>query len=73
MSITWNDNTPIYRQLRDRVVALILDGLLINKGLLLSGTSQLVSGDSLWTSSGFREIFYIRKMQFVEASILSLK
>ncbi len=26
MSITWNDNLPIYRQLRDRVVAMILDG-----------------------------------------------
>jgi len=24
----WNDSQPIYRQLRDRVVALILDGLL---------------------------------------------
>ncbi|MBW8878887.1 MAG: GntR family transcriptional regulator [Acidobacteria bacterium] len=24
----WNDNQPIYRQLRDRVVALILDGML---------------------------------------------
>lgn len=28
MSITWNDNSPIYRQLRDRVVAMILDGVL---------------------------------------------
>src|SRR5436190_16932946 len=28
MSITWNDNTPIYRQLRERVVAMILDGAL---------------------------------------------
>jgi len=28
MNITWNDNTPIYRQLRDRVVAMILDGVL---------------------------------------------
>lgn len=28
MSVTWNDNTPIYRQLRDRVVAMILDGVL---------------------------------------------
>lgn len=26
MSITWSDNTPIYRQLRDRVVNMILDG-----------------------------------------------
>jgi len=28
MSVTWNDSTPIYRQLRDRVVAMILDGVL---------------------------------------------
>lgn len=28
MNHAWNDNQPIYRQLRDRVVAMILDGLL---------------------------------------------
>lgn len=28
MTVAWNDNTPIYRQLRDRVVAMILDGVL---------------------------------------------
>jgi GntR family transcriptional regulator len=28
MERTWNDTQPIYRQLRDRVVALILDGVL---------------------------------------------
>jgi GntR family transcriptional regulator len=28
MDREWNDSQPIYRQLRDRVVALILDGLL---------------------------------------------
>lgn len=28
MSVTWNDNAPIYRQLRDKVVAMILDGVL---------------------------------------------
>ena len=33
---------------------LISDGLIINKGLLLSGTNQLVGGDSLWTSQRFR-------------------
>ena len=26
MKINWNDNDPIYRQLRDRIVELILDG-----------------------------------------------
>ena len=28
MDTQWNDSQPIYRQLRDRVVAMILDGLL---------------------------------------------
>jgi GntR family transcriptional regulator len=28
MDTEWNDSQPIYRQLRDRVVAMILDGLL---------------------------------------------
>ena len=28
MDPEWNENQPIYRQLRDRVVAMILDGLL---------------------------------------------
>jgi GntR family transcriptional regulator len=31
MGSEWNDNQPIYRQLRDRVIAMILDGLL-NEG-----------------------------------------
>jgi GntR family transcriptional regulator len=31
MDREWNDSQPIYRQLRDRVVALILDGIL-NEG-----------------------------------------
>lgn len=28
MSPGWNDNTPIYRQLKERVVGMLLDGLL---------------------------------------------
>ena len=28
MDLEWNDNQPIYRQLRDRVIAMILDGVL---------------------------------------------
>src|SRR5215469_9750922 len=31
MDFEWNDNQPIYRQLRDRVIAMILDGVL-NEG-----------------------------------------
>lgn len=36
MSNTWNDNQPIYRQLRDRVVAMILDGTLKDNDALPS-------------------------------------
>ncbi len=28
MDAEWNDNQPIYRQLHDRIVAMILDGVL---------------------------------------------
>ena len=28
MSIGWNDNTPIYRQLKDKVISMMLDGAL---------------------------------------------
>ena len=28
MSVTWSDTTPIYLQLKERIVAMILDGLL---------------------------------------------
>ena len=28
MSIAWNDNAPIYRQLKERVVGMMLDGVL---------------------------------------------
>ena len=43
MSVTWNDSTPIYRQLRDRVVAMILDGVL-KPGDALPSVRQ-VAGD----------------------------
>lgn len=43
MNIAWNDSTPIYRQLRDRVVAMILDGVL-KQGDPLPSVRQ-VAGD----------------------------
>jgi GntR family transcriptional regulator len=36
MDREWNDNQPIYRQVRDRVVAMILDGVLKEGDQLLS-------------------------------------
>lgn len=43
MSVQWNDNTPIYRQLREKVVAMILDGVL-KEGDALPSVRQ-VAGD----------------------------
>ncbi|HET8554458.1 MAG TPA: GntR family transcriptional regulator [Rhodanobacteraceae bacterium] len=42
MTITWNDNVPIYRQLRDRMVAMILDGAL-NEGDALPSVRQVAA------------------------------
>lgn len=36
MPITWNESVPIYRQLRERIVAMILDGALIEGDALPS-------------------------------------
>src|ERR1700678_3554983 len=36
MDPEWNDNQPIYRQLRDRACAMILDGLLLEGDLYRS-------------------------------------
>ena len=42
MSVTWNDNVPIYRQLRERVVAMILDGAL-HEGDALPSVRQVAA------------------------------
>src|SRR5690242_14775340 len=42
MTITWNDSVPIYRQLRERVVAMILDGAL-NEGDPLPSVRQVAA------------------------------
>ena len=42
MSMVWNDTTPIYRQLRDRVVAMILDGVL-KQGEALPSVRQVAA------------------------------
>jgi GntR family transcriptional regulator len=47
MDSEWNDSQPIYRQLRDRVVAMILDGVLkegdpLPSVTVLKGYQQLV-------------------------------
>ncbi len=42
MTITWDDKLPIYRQLRDRVVAMILDGTL-EEGTSLPSVRQVAA------------------------------
>src|SRR6266705_1951793 len=50
----WNDSQPIYRQLRDRVVAMILDGVLneVNPLTVLKAYQQLVGEDLVETKRG---------------------
>ncbi len=42
MNITWNDKDPIYRQLRDRIVEMILEGI-FNDGDSLPSVRQMAS------------------------------
>ncbi len=42
MTMTWDDKVPIYRQLRDRVVAMILDGTL-EEGASLPSVRQVAA------------------------------
>lgn len=58
MSITWNDSTPIYRQLRDRVVAMILDGVL-GPGDALPSVRQVAADfqiNPITVSRGYQEL-----------------
>jgi len=58
MQHDWNDSQPIYRQLRDRIVAMILDGVL-NEGDPLPSVRQ-VAADSrvnpLTVLKGYQEL-----------------
>jgi len=58
MDREWNDSQPIYRQLRDRVVAMILDGVL-KEGDPLPSSAQCggrVSGESAHGLKGYQEL-----------------
>ena len=58
MSVTWNDNVPIYRQLRERVVAMILDGAL-NEGDALPSVRQVAADyqiNPLTVSKAYQEL-----------------
>lgn len=58
MSITWSDSTPIYRQLRDRVVAMILDGVL-KPGDPLPSVRQVAADfqiNPITVSKGYQEL-----------------
>lgn len=58
MSMVWNDTTPIYRQLRDRVVAMILDGVL-KQGEALPSVRQVAAEfqiNPITVSKGYQEL-----------------
>ena len=58
MSVTWNDNVSIYRQLRERVVAMILDGAL-HEGDALPSVRQVAADyqiNPLTVSKAYQEL-----------------
>jgi len=58
MDNEWNDSQPIYRQLRDRVVAMILDGVL-NEGDLLPSVRNVAAEyrvNPLTVLKGYQEL-----------------
>lgn len=58
MTVTWNDSVPIYRQLRDRVVAMILDGAL-KEGDALPSVRQVAADfqiNPLTVSKAYQEL-----------------
>ncbi|WP_049622852.1 GntR family transcriptional regulator [Frateuria defendens] len=58
MSITWNDSVPIYRQLREHVVAMILDGAL-SEGDPLPSVRQVAADfqiNPLTVSKAYQEL-----------------
>ena len=58
MSMTWNDSVPIYRQLQQRVVAMILDGAL-NEGDPLPSVRQVAADfqiNPLTVSKAYQEL-----------------
>src|ERR1700741_1787701 len=58
MDREWNDSEPIYRQIRDRVVALILDGVL-KEGDPLPSVRNVAAeyrGNPLTVLKGYQEL-----------------
>lgn len=58
MTVTWKDNVPIYRQVRERVVAMILDGIL-DEGDALPSVRQVAADyqiNPLTVSKAYQEL-----------------
>lgn len=58
MTVTWNESIPIYRQLRERVVAMILDGAL-HEGDPLPSVRQVAADfqiNPLTVSKAYQEL-----------------
>src|SRR5260221_11895129 len=59
MDREWNDSQPIYRQLRDRVVAMILDGVL-NEGAPLPSVRTVAAElrvNPITVLKGYQQLF----------------
>ncbi|MGA7296580.1 MAG: GntR family transcriptional regulator [Rhodanobacteraceae bacterium] len=58
MTVIWNDNVPIYRQVRERVVAMILEGTL-DEGEALPSVRQVAADyqiNPLTVSKAYQEL-----------------
>lgn len=65
MKIHWNDNDPIYRQLRDRIVELILDGE-FRDGQMLPSVRQIAGEQRINPITVSRAMQMLVEEQIVE-------
>jgi GntR family transcriptional regulator len=73
MDREWNDSQPIYRQLRDRVVAMILDGVLKEGDPLPSVRKMFINtGARKLLLQGERQRFLAEEWPRVHATIQRL-
>ena len=73
MDREWNDSQPIYRQLRDRVVALILDGLL-KEGDPLPSVRQVAADyrvNPLTVLKGYQELVIDKATSYTTAQAVT--
>ena len=74
MTIAWSDNAPIYRQLKERVVGMMLDGLL--KPEISAPGQDIISSFNSYSTEGFTAVesinFNGRTYKFIRLSGTSM-